>query len=369
MTIQPRPEILTAPVAYHGAFDYDELEQLGFSPDEVIDFSVNSNSYGPPPGVREAIANVPLDRYPDRECIALRRKLTEKHDVAIENIVAGNGTAELLLLTAMAFIRPGDKVLVIEPDFSEYKRVATLVGGNVTTYRANSENDFQYDFSEIARLISQEQPRLVFWCNPNNPTGVTADVQSLGGLVDTFRDVLFVFDEAYVTFHHNQHATPSMLFQTRGYDNALVMRSMTKDYGLAGLRLGYAVGTPDIVAAVARVRPAWNVNSLAQTAGLAALAEEEFIILSMHRLQEEKTKLAQALESLGLQTVPSDVHYFLVKVDNATAFRSKLLRHKIMVRDCTSFGLPQYVRIATRIPEDNTKLIRAVRTVLAEGIA
>ncbi|MEL6148265.1 MAG: aminotransferase class I/II-fold pyridoxal phosphate-dependent enzyme [Chloroflexota bacterium] len=133
MTIKPRPEILNAAPAVHGAFDSAELERLGLSPDEVIDFSVNSNPYGPPPGVREAIANVPLDRYPDRECIALRRKLAEHHGgsrmrISIENVLVGNGTSELLQLIALAYLRAEHKVLILKPTFSEYERVIGLAG-------------------------------------------------------------------------------------------------------------------------------------------------------------------------------------------------------------------------------------------------
>lgn len=364
MPIQPRPEILNTPAAYHGAFDYAELERLGLSPDEVIDFSVNSNPYGPPPGVRDALAAVPLERYPDRECIALRRKLAERHEIAPENVVVGNGTAELLLLLALAFINAGDTVLVIEPDFSEYKRVAALRGGRTITYRATAANQFQPDYGAISHTMQTENPRVVFWCSPNNPTGVTVDAQRVRKLVDPFPDTLFVFDEAYFTFHHQREHVTSLLAHVRRCPNALVLRSMTKDYGLAGLRLGYAVGAPSLIAAVAALRPAWNVNALAQAAGVFVLDQAVWLQDTLTQLHRDKSVLVGALRALGLTVLPSDVNYFLVHVGDAAAFRAKLLAHNIMVRDCASFGLPAYVRIATRTPDENAKLVAAVKHTL-----
>lgn len=352
--IQPKPEITNTPPAYHGAFDYEELRQLGYSPDEVIDFSVNSNPYGPPPGVREAMARVPLDRYPDRECIALREKLAKRHNVKIENIVVGNGTAELLLLIAQAFIRPGDKVLVIGPTFGEYDRAVRLVGGGVHTLDTFGD----VDYSQIASDIATDAPRLAFLCHPNNPTGFAWDTQRLGSLIGTFPNTLFVVDEAYINFAPDIVSTYD---QDDGHPNVLVVRSLTKDYALAGLRLGYTLGTPDMIRAVAALRPAWNVNGLAQAAGLAVLDQDEWLHDTTHRLHDEKRELVTGLRSLDLEPLPSSVHYFLVNVDDGAAFRSKLLQHKIMVRDCASFGLPEYVRIATRTPQDNAKLLGAVK--------
>ncbi|MEO0598510.1 MAG: aminotransferase class I/II-fold pyridoxal phosphate-dependent enzyme, partial [Chloroflexota bacterium] len=146
-------------------------------------------------------------------------------------------------------------------------------------------------------------------------------------------------------------------------DNVLYVRSLTKDYALAGLRLGYAIGHPDIIEAIRRVRPAWNVNALAQSAGLTVLDEGDWLKSCVQQLHQDKEKLVAGIEKLGLPVMPSYVHYFLVNVGDATAFRSELLKHKIMVRDCTSFGLPEYVRIATRTPEDNAKLLQAIEAI------
>ncbi|MEO1165108.1 MAG: histidinol-phosphate transaminase [Chloroflexota bacterium] len=265
--IEPKKSIKNTPPAHHGAFDYDELARLGYSPDEVIDFSVNSNPYGPPESVREAIASVPLDRYPDRECIALREKLAEHHNTNIENIVVGNGTAELLMLIAQAFIRESDEVLVVGPTFSEYERVAKLMGANVNTFNArlNHRNEFFPPFQKIRTFIEEHQPRIAFMCNPNNPTGFTLYGRSIH---NQFAEVpLAVIDEAYVNFASDLGLYKSINFDWQQSPNLLMLRSLTKDFAIAGLRLGYAVGHTDVIEAIRRVRPAWNVNAMALAAG------------------------------------------------------------------------------------------------------
>src|SRR5713226_2663928 len=143
--ILPRSAVLSAPAAPHGAFDYDELERLGLNADEVIDFSVNSNAYGPSPTVRNALGQIPLDRYPDRESLALRRALATRLKVGVDQIVVGNGTAELVSLIALAFLQPHDKVLVIRPTFPQYHRVSMLMGVQVLFFTAQAEHEFAID--------------------------------------------------------------------------------------------------------------------------------------------------------------------------------------------------------------------------------
>lgn len=345
--IEAKPELLQTPPAHHGAFDFDELARLGFSPDEVTDFSVNSNPYGPPPGVREAIAAVPLERYPDRECLVLRHRLADLHGIGMEQIVVGNGTAEMFQLIAFAFLERSAPVLIPAATFGEYTRAAQLVGARITTWNF----DHEPDWSDI---------RLAFLCNPNNPTGTLLSLDRITAWARQHPGVLFVIDEAYSNF---LEAPESML--KAACPNVLIVRSMTKDYALAGLRLGYLVGEPVLIEAVRRVRPAWNVNALAQAAGIAALDTSDWLNQTVTRLHADKRELVAGLAALSLVTLPSVTHYFLVDAGNGAAFRTKLLHHRIMVRDCASFGLPQYVRISTHKPDDNRRLIAAVAQVLA----
>jgi len=354
--ITARPEVLTAPPAHHGALDYAELERLGLEPEAALDFSVNSNPYGPSPAVREALQHVPLDRYPDREALAVRRALAERLDVSPDRILVGNGTSELLLLVALAFLRRGDRVLVLEPTFEEYARVAGLMGARVERWTASPERDFAVDPVAVAACLQRLEPRLVFLCNPNNPTGTALAPEIIAAWAQTHPRTLFVVDEAYLAFAPGLGSALSV-----GADNVLVLRSMTKDYALAGLRLGYAVGHLDVIAALARVRPPWNVNALAQAAGLAALSDGEHLRTTLTKIAQAKEALVGRLREIGLHPLPSAVHFFLVPVGDGAAFRQALLRHGILVRDCASFGLPAYVRIATRKPEENARLLDAIR--------
>lgn len=357
----PRDDILATPPAYHGAFDYGELERLGLCPDDVLDFSVNSNPYGPSSTVRQTLSDVPLDRYPDRESLALRRALSEHlGDIPVPRILAGNGTAELLWLVAQAFLRAGDKVLVIGPTFGEYERVSTLMGAEVVTWTARPEQSFAVDPQDVARCLEEKRPRLAFVCNPNNPTGVTVSLDVVGDWAQISPETFFVVDEAYLAF-----ALGFRSAVTLALGNVLVLRSMTKDYALAGLRLGYAVGHEAIVDALTRVRPAWDVNALAQAAGLAAVSDQAYLDETLNALIEDKEVLVTGLRRSGWAPLPSAVHFFLLRVGDGAAFRRDLLRHRIQVRDCASFGLPAYVRIATRRPEENAQLLAALQDVPA----
>jgi histidinol-phosphate aminotransferase len=343
------------------------LEAWGFAPEDVLDFSVNGNPYGPPPGVRKALQAVPLDRYPDRDALALRRALSEHLDVSPQRIMAGNGTAELIWLIALAFVRSGDRMLVLEPTFGEYARAVTLMGAQVETWRARPESDFVIEPDQVAQHLQQTQPRLVFLCNPNNPTGAAVSTPIIQAWADDHPGTLFIVDEAYLSFA-TLGGPPSVLdlrsTSTLEAENVLTLRSMTKDYALAGLRLGYLVAQASVVDALVRVRPPWNVNAMAQAAGVAALEAEDHVQTSIGRLREAKEALMEAMETLRLEPLPSATHFFLLPVDDATTVRQDLLAQRIQVRDCTSFGLPHHVRIATLRPTENARLLEALREVL-----
>jgi histidinol-phosphate aminotransferase len=357
--ILPRPEVGNTPLDRHGALDFEELARLGIAPDEVIDFSVNSNPFGPSPAVCKAFERVVIERYPDRESLALRKALAEKFDLELTQIVTGNGTAELLWLAAMAYICPGDTVLISKPTFGEYERSVALMGAQVRSIWGTEENNFALAPEAIHDVLHKTSPCIAFICNPNNPTGTTLAPETIRELASTHPGTLFLIDEAYIQFVPDLPSCMSL-----GLPNILVLRSMTKDYALAGLRLGYAVGRTDVIEALTKVRPPWDVNAVAQEAGLAALMDEEYLSQTMVRLYAAKDEFLSGLQGLGLQPIPSETHYCILKVGNAADFRRKLLGYKIQVRDCASFGLPDYIRVATRRPDENAKLLNALKEIL-----
>jgi histidinol-phosphate aminotransferase len=344
--------------AAHGALDFAELERLGIEPDDALDFSVNSNPFGPPPQVWDAIRQTPLERYPDRESIALRRALSERLEISPEQILVGNGTAELIQLAAFAFLQKGDHALIVEPTFGEYERSVRLMGANIHRWRAIAQNGFIPSPEKIHKRLRQREMRVVFLCNPNNPTGQVISNEALGAWADEFPETLFIVDEAYLAFVKGMSSVVALKRK-----NILILRSMTKDYAIAGLRLGYAVADEAIIQSLVNVRPAWNVNALAQSAGLAALQDEAYQNSTLAQLRQEKDFLLNGLTELGFAFVPSHTQFFLLPVENATLIRQNLLHNSILVRDCTSFGLPNYVRISPRTRTENLRLLEVLKQV------
>jgi L-threonine-O-3-phosphate decarboxylase len=342
----------------HGALDYAELERLGLNPDDVLDFSANTNPYGPADAVREAVATVSLDRYPDRDCLALCRALEEFLGVPRDNILPGNGASELIWLAALAFLQAGNRVLVLGPTYSEYSRAAKLMGARVTVIEAPKDVGFVLDQTELVNQLKTLRPRLAFVCNPNNPTGTVIAAETIAAWAHEFSQTIFVIDEAYLSFVANGDSVINCSAR-----NILVLRSMTKDCCLAGLRLGYAVGVSSLIEMLRQAQPPWSVSAVAQAAGVAALRHPAHVEDSLKRLASAKHELIEGLTQMGLVPVPSAAHFFLLPRSGAV-LRQALLLRGILVRDCASFGLPDFVRIATRSPEENARLLAALREVL-----
>ncbi|MHB1006867.1 MAG: pyridoxal phosphate-dependent aminotransferase [Chloroflexota bacterium] len=363
MSTSPRPELAAVPACPHGALGDVEREARGLA--AVVDFSVNGNPLGAPPGVAEAAATAAATRYPDDGCRQLRRALAEHAGVSAEQVLVGNGSSELIWLLASAYLRPEDNVLLVGPTFGEYARAAAIQGARAVEYRAQEGSSFRPDLDDILALARRLRPRLLFVCNPNNPTGVYLRRDEMRRLLAGCEDGLLVVDEAYLSFVEAAESLVGLLDE-----GVVLLRSMTKDYALAGLRLGYALAAYEVIQALATVRPPWSVNAPAQAAGLAAFtpAGEAHLTRSRTAVFEAKAYLREALGSLGLAAiVPSATNLLLVRVGEATAFRSALLARGYCVRDCTSFGLPDYIRIGMRPLPECRGLVAAVREVLGGG--
>jgi histidinol-phosphate aminotransferase len=345
--------------AIHGGPDIGELRRLGMDPANVLDFSVCTNPFGPSPRVRAALADIRLDCYPDRGAIELRAALADSLGVVPACILPGNGVSELLGLLAMTVLRPGDRTLIVAPTYSEYARVAILAGTTVQLRQARARDRFAIPLEEIERALRDDAPDVVFLCNPNNPTGQALLPDAIIGCARRYEQTLFVLDEAYQPF---AAGIPSAV--TCAAENLLVLRSLTKDHALAGLRLGCTVGGSQLIARLARAQPPWSVNALAQAAGVASLRDREHLARSLEQLAQATTHLRTGLLELGLSPLPSTAHFFLLEVGDAAAVRLALLHRGILVRDCTSFGLPAYLRLASRRPEENDILLSTLREVL-----
>jgi histidinol-phosphate aminotransferase len=357
LPLQPRKSLLKLAGGVHGGIDFAELYALGLKPDEVLDFSVSTNPYMPPPGIKEAVSGAHIERYPDSQSLELKLKLAEKLGIATKNIIVGNGTTELIRLVIFTYFRRSDTALIIGPTYGEYETACRLAGACVLHYRAAEKDAFQLHVKEIIDVIRERQPRAVFICNPNNPTGSYLSRQDIETLLAEMANGLMILDEAYVPFIEKRWR--SLDLAERG--NIIILRSMTKDYGLPGLRLGYAAASQEIIDGLRPALPPWNVNAAAQEAGLYVLGKQEYLEKSLRRVEEAKNYLVTELTRLGLEVLPSEAHFFLVKVKNAAGCRRSLLAEGILVRDCSSFGLPHYIRIAPRTLPECRKLAAAFR--------
>lgn len=357
MSIKPRPQIEKLEICAHGGPNEAELSALGLKVEDVVDFSVSSNPFSCSAAVLNAVKEAVIDRYPDSESTALRKRLSEELSVSPENILVGSGSMEVIRLAAQAYFAEGDTVLILKPTFGEYEVACRVAGALVEELWAEEEKGFCFDIDAAVEAIKRHHPKGVFICNPNNPVGDYLSRKDIEKVLNACGDdSLLIMDEAYIAFTEGEWPAISLI----GKGNLICLRSMTKDYALAGLRLGYAVASAEVIRNLRRVCPPWNVNDVAQRAGLAALKDGEYLKECEVKIRQARNYLADEMSQMGYKVLPSNTNFFMAKVGDAKAFRAALLKDGLMVRDCTSFGLPQYVRIAARTMPECQQLIKAI---------
>jgi histidinol-phosphate aminotransferase len=348
--VQPRPELVDLLPAVHGSAPP--------SAGVVLDFSVSSNPLGPAPAVVAAARDAAFGRYPESDSATLRAAIANQLEMPAAGVVVGNGSVELIWLCALAFLERGDRAFIVGPTFAEYARAARLAGADVTEYRADGSVGFRVDVADLCRAIEAAQPRVTYVCNPNNPTGTYLARGQVEALLAATPGLL-VLDEAYVAFADDAWDAHPLLRNER----LVLVRSMTKDHALAGLRLGYALGAPTIMRAIQWAQPPWSVNAAAQAAGLVALAEGHHVAQGRTAATLAKEYLISGLRSQGLVVLPSAANFFLLEVPDAASVAIALRHQGIYVRDCTSFGLPQHIRIAARPLDECAALLAALSRV------
>ncbi len=337
--------------------------ELSLDPATIVKLASNENPRGPSTKAREAIAAAVADltRYPDGNGFALKSALAARLGVALDQIVLGNGSNDVLELVTQAYLRPGDEAVYSQHAFAVYPLATQARGARGIEVPAK---DLGHDL-EAMRSAVTARTRLVFVANPNNPTGTylaPADVECFVAAIP--RDVLIVLDEAY-----NEYLEPAERVETVAwiakYPHLIVSRTFSKAYGLAALRVGYGVMDAAVADMLNRVRQPFNVNSLAQAAAVAALADSAYVEESRALNRRGLAQLAKGFEQLGLRFVPSHANFVLVHVGDGAEVNQALLEQGVIVRPVANYGLPAWLRVTVGLPEENTRFLRALANALA----
>jgi histidinol-phosphate aminotransferase len=353
---------IAALTPYQPGKPIDELErELGIS--DVVKLASNENPLGPSPRAIEAVQRVlaNVHRYPDGASFALRSKLVAKLGVAPEQLVFGCGADELLELVAKSFLGPGDEAVFAWPSFAMYPIVTKGMGA--TPVPVPLDADLVHDLDAMAAAIT-ERTRVVMVCNPNNPTGTSVGAAAFDRFAASLPDdVVLLIDEAYVDFARRADF-PDALGWVARRPGTVTVRTFSKIAGLAGLRVGYAVADRELAGYLERARHPFNVNLLAEAAAVAAIDDHEHLDRTVRQNTEGLGYLRRELGALGIETWPSEANFVLAKPGPGTYER--LLREGVIVRPLVGFGMPDHVRITVGRPEENERLVKALRRLVEE---
>lgn len=336
----------------------EELQrELGLA--RVVKLASNENPIGPSPKALSALASVAstLNRYPDGGAHALRSALAERWKVQLDQVILGNGSDEILGLLARAFLAPGEEAVMADQTFVIYKMEVTAAHGVPVEIPLRRGH---HDLSAMVEAVT-DRTKLLFICNPNNPTGTAVTQADVDALMARVPDhVVVVFDEAYYEYVRSADYPNSLRYVAEGR-HVIVLRTFSKIYGLAGLRIGYGITTPEIAGYLNRIRPPFNANSIAQRTALAALEDEEHVAKSRTLNGNEMDKVRAGLEAQGYRPLPSEANflYFDTGRDGRQVFEA-LLREGVIVRHIQG----PMVRVSIGLPEENELFLSALRKVM-----
>ncbi len=340
----------------------DEVKrELGL--EDIIKLASNENPLGASPKAIQAIEDSlnQLHLYPDSNCFHLKKRLSDFLGMPENCILIGNGSDELLKLIAETFLNKEDEVIYGDPSFVEYEFTAKIMGAKCI---AVPLLDFKYDLEAVLAAVN-EKTKIVYICNPNNPTGTIVTADELKDFVLRLPDdVIVIFDEAYYEYNENPQFLSGLEYVKEGR-NAIVLRTFSKIYGLAALRVGYGLSTPEIVGAIERVMEPFNVNSLAQSGAIAALDDIKHINKGYQVNSQGKKYLYGEFEKMGLNYVKTDANFIFVDTgkDSQEVFH-KLLKMGVIIRTGDIFGFPSFIRVTVGTMEENQRFIESLKTIL-----
>jgi histidinol-phosphate aminotransferase len=362
------PDYVRAIAPYQAGKPIAEVaREFGLDEASIVKLASNENPFGLPESSKRAMAAAAseLGRYPDANGFELKAALSARYDVPADWITLGNGSNDILEIAAHAFVQPGQAVVYSQYSFIVYALTTQGIGARAIEVPAL---EYGHDLDAMAAAIDADT-RLVFIANPNNPTGTFIGAEEMAAFLDRVpAHVVVVLDEAY-----NEYLAPEHQFESaqwvRQYPNLVVSRTFSKAYGLAGLRVGFAIGQPVLTDLMNRIRQPFNVNSLAQAAAVAALNDKQFLAKGAQNNAAGYRQLVAAFDEMQLEYVPSFGNFVLVKVgsDDAAGARVNLalLQQGVIVRPVGNYGLPQWLRISIGLPEENAIFIAALTKALA----
>ena len=363
-TLPLSPFLKTLPVYQPGRPIEEVARELNLPADSIIKVASNENPFGPSPlaiaEMQKAIAGVNL--YPDGNAFYLKQKLAAKLGVEPANLILGNGSNEIIEFVAHALLAPGDDVVVSQFCFAIYPIVAKMFGANVITVPAK---DYGHDLPAMLRAITPKT-RIVFVANPNNPTGTLAPREEVIQSVNDVPDgVLLVMDEAYIEFLDDAvDLVPLIRLGVR--KNLILMRTFSKIYGLAGLRIGYGIGNPDLITALEKTRQPFNINSLAQAAAQAALDDDEHVRKTRANNFAGLEFFRRAFRDLKLEFVPSFANFILLRVGEGQKVFDAMQKQGVIVRPMGGYQLPKWIRISVGTPQENERSLGALKIALGK---
>jgi len=340
----------------------EELErELGIG--GSIKLASNENPLGTSPkaikAIKENLNNI--HRYPDGSCYYLRQKLSKKFGLPMNKIILGNGSNEIIKLVVHTFLSPDEEVILPFPTFLMYEKIVQSFAGKIVTVPLL---DFSINLSAILTAVSSKT-KIIIINNPNNPTGRGLNKKEISQFLHSLpSDLIVILDEAYIEFSTDPNIASSLKL-LESYPLLVVLRTFSKIYGLAGLRIGYGFASETIVDSMNLVRQPFNVNYLAQAGALAALDDDEFVEKTRTLTQDGLVFLYSQLDRIGLEYIPTQTNFFLIKTPlGAHETYQRMLNEGVIVRSMESFGLNDYIRINVGLPEENKRFIKTLEKVL-----
>jgi histidinol-phosphate aminotransferase len=363
LSFKLNPTLETLPVYQPGRPIEEVARELGIPTKQIIKLASNENPFGPSPKALAAIQDAAkqLHLYPDGNAFYFKQKLAAKLGVEPANLILGNGSNEIIEFLGHALLGPGDDIVVSEYCFAIYPIVAKMLGANVISVPAKN---YGHDLRAMLKAITP-RTKAVFVANPNNPTGTLASNEEVMDLVNGVpAHAVLVMDEAYIEFLEQ----PLDLIPTikRGEkQNLILMRTFSKIYGLAGTRVGYGIAHPDFISALEKIRQPFNINSLAQAGGLAALDDVEHVRRTRENNFAGKSAFQKELAALGLETIPTYANFVLVRVGDGQRVFEQLQKQGVIVRPMGGYKLPEWIRISIGTPEENARCVSTLKKIMS----